>query len=296
LILREWIKTLKSDWSPVSSHWKIKLSHDIDRPLRYSGFGGYPRALGSALLQQRDFSSVWSHIPFAGRLISQKQDPYYRSIYELEKISRHFGLVSSFYFMAANPGSHQNGYDPASPMLRECFRDLIRNGHTIGFHPGYSTLNNPVELLAEKKKLEAALGKAVIEGRQHYLRFQVPVTWQHWEQAGLVSDSSMGFADHEGFRCGTCWPYNPYDIEQDKELNLLEIPLTVMDGSLYGYRKMTPAEGKQKILQIARRCAEVGGTFTLLWHNSSFDFEWAPWRQVYIESLSALTSIEASGW
>jgi len=290
LILREWIKTLKTGWSPVLSQWKIKLSHDIDRPLRYSGPGGYPRALGSALLREHDLARAWSHIIFARRLLSQQQDPYYRSIDELGRISRQFGFASSFYFMAARPGPHQTGYDPASSLLTKCFRDLVRNGHTIGFHPGYSTLNNPAELVAEKEKLEVALGRPVTEGRQHYLRFEVPVTWRHWEQAGLTSDSSMGFADHEGFRCGTCWPYTPFDIEQDRELDLLEVPLTVMDGTLHTYRKMTPAEGKRKILEIARRCAEVGGTFTLLWHNSSFHFEWAPWKQIYIESLHDLAS------
>ena len=60
----------------------------------------------------------------------------------------------------------------ASPYIKDCFRDLRKSGHVIGFHPGYSTYNNLDELIIEKKTLEAALGEPVLEGRQHYLRFR----------------------------------------------------------------------------------------------------------------------------
>ncbi len=290
LILREWIKILKPSWKPISSRLKIKLSHDIDWTLRYSGAKTYARAIGGALIKERSLSNAWKHAAFVKRLASPKQDPYYRSIYELGQISTQFGLTSAFYFMAAKPNAAQSGYDPASPYIKDCFRDLRKSGHVIGFHPGYSTYNNLDELIIEKKTLEAALGEPVLEGRQHYLRFQAPNTWRLWEEAGLSRDSSMGFAEHEGFRCGTCWSYAPFDVEQNREIKLQEIPLTVMDATIRNYRKMTPVEGKKKILQIANRCAEVGGTFTMLWHNSSLNFEWSAWKQIYIEVLQDLTS------
>lgn len=285
LILREWIKLLKPDWQPAVSRFKIKLTHDIDRPWRYAGTDGYFRALGSALLHG-DVSGARAHAAFVRRIFSKTRDPFYTSIYTLGEISCRFGLQSNFYFMAAKRGEYQNGYDPA--LLHSCFQALLKDGHTIGLHPGYFTLNKITELQAEKQKLEAALGQPVTEGRQHYLRFQVPHTWRHWAQAGLKVDSTMGYADHEGFRCGTCHPYTPFDVERDEEMDLLEVPLIVMDGTLFSYRKFSPSEAKAKMIQIANRCAEAGGTFTLLWHNSSLDFEWNMWRQVYMEALEEI--------
>ena len=45
------------------------------------------------------------------------------------------------------------------------------------------------------------------EDRQHYLRWRAPTTWQNWEDAGLDYDSTVGYADHVGFRAGTCYEY-----------------------------------------------------------------------------------------
>jgi hypothetical protein len=147
-------------------------------------------------------------------------------------------------------------------------------------------------LAVEKERIETALGEPIFGGRQHYLRFHVPTTWRQWEQAGLQYDSTMGFADYEGFRCGTCHPYRPFDLEQDREMMIEEVPLIVMDTSLFHYRKMSHDQGKDRVLDLACRCAEVGGTFTLLWHNTSFSGAWQKWGAMYPEILSELLAIQ----
>ena len=42
-------------------------------------------------------------------------------------------------------------------------------------------------------------------GRMHYLRIKWPTTLYFWEKAKFAYDSSMGYADLPGFRCGTCF-------------------------------------------------------------------------------------------
>jgi len=127
---------------------------------------------------------------------------------------------------------------------------------------------NPERLAAEKARLDAVLGETHYGGRQHYLRFQAPDTWRHWEQVGLAYDSTLAFADHEGFRGGTCHPFRPFDVQQDRELNLWEHPLIVMDRTLLNYRGLAPAQAVERVLQLARRCKSVEGDLILLWHNS----------------------------
>jgi len=70
-----------------------------------------------------------------------------------------------------------------------------------------------------------------------------------------------------------------------------EPPLTllmVMDRALHYYRYLTPQQGEARILQLARRCKRVEGTFSLCWHNSSLDGPWWGWAQVYERVVRAL--------
>jgi hypothetical protein len=292
LLLREWFKVIVPGWSAAPSQLRINLTHDIDWIHHYSSAGQFARMAGSALLKRKDpadFLNQFGHLYV--QITAPAQDHYIRSIYDLADQSEAHGLFSRFYVMAAEPSEYQEGYDPNTPWLRQCLENLKQRGHEIGIHPGYSTLGNPEELIKEKQRLEKVLGETVFGGRQHFLRFQVPSTWRHWEQAGLAYDSSLGYSEQAGFRCGTCHPYHPFDIELDAEMKIEEIPLIVMDVSLQSYQRLSPAEGKSTILRLARRCAEVGGVFTLLWHNTSFAGEWLEWGRMYPELLKDLAGM-----
>jgi len=223
--------------------------------------------------------------------MSPEDDPIYGSILELADLSERYGLKSAFYFMAAGEGPNDSGYDPAEPLVRRCIDEIARRGHEIGFHPSYRASFDAAVWQKEFARLSAAVnGFPITGGRQHFLRFRTPETWRLWEQAGLSYDSTLSYADHEGFRCGTCLPFRPFDVKADRELNVTEIPLIVMDGTLRQYRGLTPAEGEARILALADRCRRVGGVFTLLWHNSSLTGEWEPWAPVYrrvVEEIAA---------
>jgi len=74
-------------------------------------------------------------------------------------------------------------------------------------------------------------------------------------------------------------------------MKIQEIPLIAMDTSLRYYQKLSAAEGKNRILVLARRCAEVGGVFTMLWHNTSFSEDWLEWGRMYPDLLSDLSKM-----
>jgi len=84
-------------------------------------------------------------------------------------------------------------------------------------------------------------------------------------------DSTMSYAEHAGFRCGTCHEYPAFDPLVDRILNLRIQPLIVMEHTVIskGYMGLGLSDkAYNKILQLKNACKVVNGTFTLLWHNN----------------------------
>ena len=290
LVLREWLKVLSPDWQPQPRIFSVQLSHDVDRVRNFPHLRRAARKLGGDLVKRRSVRQSWrTAVAATAQTVAPQRTAFFQGIRQLAQLSRenHAGK-DEFLFITAADGPFDSDYDITSPMMTQCIRELQHQGFEIGLHAGYGTLNDPERLAAEKVRLDGVLGLKTYGGRQHYLRFQVPNTWRHWEQVGLAYDSTMTYADHEGFRCGTCHPFRPFDLEQNREMNLWERPLIVMDQTLRRYRAMTPEQGEQRILELAQRCKQVGGTFSLLWHNSSLGGVWRPWAIVYERVLRAL--------
>ena len=289
IVLRAWMRRLRPGWQPSRTSFRILLSHDVDALRPYRGPLGAARAVGSRLLRQRTPSGAWQALNDAARqLLAPRTTSTYRHLRLLVALSRRHRLHSAFYFMTATPTPRDNDYRLASPLGRRALA-LVRNaGFEVGFHPGYDTFDNPELLLLQKRRLDALLPPVAYGGRQHYLRFEVPTTWRHWERAGLAYDSTLGYAEAEGFRAGTCHPYAPFDVDENRVLRLQEVPLVVMDRTIMGYRGMTATAGVERMLALATRCRAVDGTFTLLWHNTPLTPQTAPWWAAYPDLVAAL--------
>lgn len=295
IILQSWLRLLRPNWQPLQSRFKFQLSHDVDRPLLWSARA----ALSVALAKTRRSRSPLTPLNTLREVYQTRRnvdnDQYLWGMRYLMQLSENHHLQSAFYFMAAVPSRRDEGYDPRKKPFRDLVQEVAARGHEIGFHPGYGTFDDLTRFIDEKKRLEEAIALtkhpiSIHGGRQHFLRFNVPVTWRVWESAGMVYDSTLGYADHIGFRAGTCRRFHPFDIQQDQELHLWERPLIVMDSTPGQYMKLSPDEAERQIILLARRCHEVGGEFTLLWHNSSLRDEWELWQGVYERVVKAVAS------
>lgn len=288
LILQTWIMKLVPTWEPKSERFSIRLSHDIDT----IKFPTIIKLTGD-ILKRHNFSQAARTIK---KIAKSEKDPYFQGILKLADLSKKVGLQSVFYLMTANKSRRDSGYFSKEPAkFKEIITYLRDQGHEIGFHSSYVSFDNPKKFILEKERMESALGHGQFGGRQHYLRFSVPDTWRVWEETGLEHDSTMCFADHEGFRCGTCHPFHPFDIQNDREMDILEIPFVVMDATLRVYRGLSPKEGAQRIITLAKRCRQVNGVFTLLWHNTSTCGDWSPWFTEYELLLPELRQLECAG-
>jgi hypothetical protein len=291
MLLRECLEFLLPRWQSERNSFKVLLSHDIDQTRRFPNFWISAKTIMGDLIKRNSPSLAWRS--FRGYLLKSlngKPDPYIQGIIELINLSLKNRLYSEFYFKTAKFGKYDSG-DPIDDEIMKVVEMIRKNGFSIGFHPGYYTYNNEELFLEEKRKFEEIFKIDRYGGRQHYLRFKVPRTWYIWANAGLSYDSSLGYPDHEGFRCGTCHPYKPFDFERDQEINIVEIPLIAMDGTLKKYRRFSIEEAHRRIIGLANTCKQYEGIFTLLWHNRSTSRDWSVWFEMYKRVLSDLEKI-----
>jgi hypothetical protein len=94
-------------------------------------------------------------------------------------------------------------------------------------------------------------------------------------------DSSLGFTNKEGFRCGTGDIFTVFDIKRRKHMRLKERPLILMDVTL----KRAQLYSREEQFDIMKYYISIGKRYntkiTILFHNSSFFGEWEGYETIY---------------
>jgi|TARA_R110000737_G_C14599507_1_gene488858 hypothetical protein len=260
--------------------YKLVPTHDVDRPFLFTSWTQNIRLFGGFIKRLH----LTELVDFCKYAISGI-DPWDTHDLFMD-LSEKANVKSYFFFLPKGKNRHDGRYDLNDPKVKLLYKKIRERGHHIGYHPSYNAYNDIDLFRKEKKELENAIDSKVEFGRQHYLRFAAPVTWQIWDKCEMNWDSTMSYADCSGFRCGVCYPFPVFDIEKRKQLNLLERPLVVMEGSLIGYEKLSLEDAKIKVDRLKDQVKKYNGEFIFLYHNSSF-FE-GKYRTVGIKLLHAL--------
>lgn len=283
-LLRGFIYKLDTSIKFRRNSYSVELSHDLDRPYRFVSFSFFIKGLLGHFLKRRDLrlAKEWL-LQGILRLRGAQFDPFFLGMQTLLSVAEKYGVNSQINVMGSSGGTHDEGYDPGGGPLRSLLKSAESRGHHIGLHPGYSTYNDPDRFAVEKRRVEERLGVEIGKIRQHYLRMNAPSTWRIWQQNGISNDGTVGFADRAGFRAGTCHSYFLFDLENRCQLSVRETPLIVMDGALKAdfNEALEPNEAINKAIYLADLCKKYGGTFSLLWHNSSLHGDWSGWESVF---------------
>lgn len=248
----------------------LLLTHDVDRPFQFTSCYSGLKVIFDDLVKRRSLSSaVKKLITKIGVHFFKKKDTFDTFDFLMSQ-SEKMNLHSYFFFKGTGTSSYDRNYDMHSPEIQKIIQKIKARGHFIGFHPGYNAYNDEKQFANEKQQLEVCLEKKLTFGRQHFLRFDAPFTWQIWEKQSMLWDSTLGYADKEGFRCGVCYDYPVFDFLQMKQLKLREKPLIVMEGSLLSYQyNLDSKQIADKIKKLMEIVCRYRGIFVLLWHNSS---------------------------
>jgi hypothetical protein len=169
------------------------------------------------------------------------------------------GFRSSFYFLSANYSLEK---------VRRAARKLKARGWEIGLHGDFGTHDSEAAMKRAVERLTEGIGIRPRGLREHYLRFDFQRSWRVMEDAGFDYDTTVGNNDELGFKLGLATPFHPPDSGW-KPLRLLELPLSVMDTTLWGYLKRSEEEGLDDVRRSMGMVEAVEGLFTLLWHQEA---------------------------
>jgi hypothetical protein len=275
--------------------FRVQPTHDVDVPFFWLSrpFGSLVRSMASKTLKGRRLSGALSdlHSWLTAQMGRHSNDPY-DTFDRLMSVSEEASVASAFYFMAGctNP-KYDGSYSLRQSSIRSLLRRIVERGHEIGLHPSYDTLGVAQKVARELSELKSiCVGEGIHQeswgARYHYLRWSTPRSFQVCEEAGLNYDSTLAFAEQPGFRCGTCYEYQTFNVESRGNLALRERPLIAMEQSLLSDTYMGLSGDLEKVFDIFRHlkdtCAIFDGDFTLLWHNSSLcsPERWDLYRQI----------------
>lgn len=207
----------------------FRLSHDIDVLQKYPDSWASLRAVGSAAWHQKTFHAVKKIIVAWYQTKHRKsKDPYDSFDYLLTNLA----IEKVIYFMAGGQTKFDNFYDIEDVETQKIIQRAIESGYRIGLHPSYDCYLREDLFLSEKAKLEAVVGQKIEAVRMHYLRFRFPKTIEIMDKCGIKEDSTMGYQNLFGFRCGTGFAYRLFNFETKKSADFWETPMVIMDGGL----------------------------------------------------------------
>lgn len=253
------------------------LTHDIDRVDKYTFHSTKNRLKKKNFREMFYFLTKWLN-PF------DHDNPYWSFDYLLQ-LEKEYKLTSTFFFLNRGVRHIDSYYNFSQKRIAHLIEHLQQEGCEIGLH-GTVRSANDLEVKAKNlDQLNSVIADSVMGNRQHRLTYIHPLTMKNLVKNGIKYDSTLGFASHEGFRHSYCLPYHPYDFKNDKMINIWEIPLIVMDGTLFDYRGLSYDEARHSVENILAEIKRFHGIFTLLWHNSYCDEEAKPGICGFYESL-----------
>ncbi|MFD2515532.1 polysaccharide deacetylase family protein [Pontibacter locisalis] len=226
------------------------------------------------------------------------KDAWY-NLHEVAGIADRYGAKATFFFLPSDQrynGYPNADYDLTKPKYQKLIQTMAETAHEVGVHGSFGTGNDLVQLKADIRKLPVQ----VKGNRFHYLCYQPEKTEQVLQQSKLEYDTTLGFAEHFGFRNSFCHPFYPFDFKNRKSSPYLELPLLLMDTTLYNiaYMDMKSSEVLEAVRPMIAEVKRFGGLFTILWHNENFSgYSEFPvekgnpsWRQVLEQILSELST------
>lgn len=219
-----------------------------------------------------------------------KKDPF-DTFKEIIEIQKQYHIKTIFFFLVGNYTTFDTNNSVSNRKFRLLIKDMVDYAF-VGLHPSYFTMKDSLLLKTEKKRLEEITNSPIQYSRQHYLRLNLPETYQNLIDLEIAEDYSMGYADAVGFRASTCTPFYFYDLDFEIQTPLKVYPFAIMDTTLNDYLGLSAKQSLGKIRELKDHVKGVNGTFILLFHNETLSdyLRWKGWKRLYESAIKIALS------
>ncbi len=293
-ILNEWVflfgETLTKKWPDLelqTNPFHFRLTYDIDMAWAYLHRPWW-RLLAGGIAQI--LRGRWMGVIERIQVLRGKvQDPFYIFEY-LNQLQDKYPVDTQYFWLLGDPGKYDLNADVQNPAFRALIQETAAH-HPVGIHPSFSSNTMPGQLEKEIQRLRDITGEPISHSRQHFLILSLPDTYRRLQALGITDDHSMGYADQVGYRAGIASSFPWYDLAKEQRTDLMIHPFAAMDVSLNFYLQLQPQQALERLVQMIQKLRTYGGTFTLLWHNSSFatHLGWAGWPAIFEQILESVS-------
>lgn len=218
-------------------------------------------------------------------LTGKLKDPF-DSYSWLNLLHQQYQLQPLYFFLVPQ----QNGrYDKNILPHKDAMWRLVKHHakkYSIGLHPSWQSGDDTSLLKKEKQQLQAMIDnvQAVItKTRQHYIRFNLPDSYQQLIEAGFTDDYSMGYGSINGFRASVASSFYWYNLKKETSTNLRIHPFCFMDANSFYEQKQNTHDTFTELLHYLSICKQAGGTLITIWHNNFLGTAKAfiGWKEMY---------------
>ena len=208
-----------------------------------------------------------------------RYNPYDR-ISEWIKIENDLGIKSTF-FIFAGPRRHRDDPKYKLDKLSHPIDDIRRNGFELALHSGIGCYEG--ESLADSgSELKKHSGFSIVGLRPHYLSAHFPEYWRSAAESGFSYTSCLGFDDAIGHFDSIDLPFAPFDREEDTTIDIVEIPLAIMDSGLIRDEAADSDEVISRGKELIDMTAESGGMIVLDWHQRTlYNPDYPGWGELF---------------
>ena len=218
-------------------------------------------------------------------LRGKRKDPFDSFDFQFE-LQKTFKLKPIYFILCGEYDTN----DKNISLRKEAFKSLIKrlgDYADVGIHPSFSSYLNLEKLQAEIDGLSEVLHRPLTKSRQHFLRMNLPRSYQKLIELDISDDYTMGFASQAGFRAGIADTFRFFDLENDMVTNLRVHPFALMDGTMRDYLNLDVEASFDLAKQLIDEVKAVGGTFIYLTHNETLGGEkrWVGWPEMYRKLL-----------
>jgi hypothetical protein len=250
---------------PHGRRWAAAFTHDLDVVALWPLFASLRMA---ELARKRDgarLSAVMRSLPAA--LANAPVQKGVDAVLEAER-----GLVATWFILCGTPNAStvRKGdltYRPESRASRDIIEAVSSAGHEVALHGSFETFDRDGAFAEQRVRLARITGRPVAGVRQHFLRMRPGRTELAMHAAGFRYDSTVGFADRNGFRTGAADVLPVWEPAVERASGFLEMPFCFMDRSLSKYRgEEDPSAWTADALALADTCRDFGGLWTGIWH------------------------------